>query len=230
VSANKKLDRYLGKLSPKQVAQGIYSANANAKRLLIDAEILCQNGRYPSAVGVAILAIEEAGKEPVLRSLALARNNEDLKISWKDYRTHTEKNRLVALPNLLSTGARKLEEFRPLFTESEYPQLIENLKQISFYTDCLGKAHWSCPAEVIDEKQAKQIIAFTKIVVEVKHDVTEKEIELFLKHIGPVWKKDIELMKTALKNYFRELHSIGLLKGSIENAMSFVDGNKEWVH
>jgi len=228
--ADKKLDRYFGRLSPKQIALGINLANANAKRLLIDAELLCQNGRYPSAVGLAILAIEEAGKESVLRSVALARNNEDLKVSWKDYRTHTQKNRLLALPNLLSSGARKLEDFRPLFEESEYPQLIENLKQISFYTDCLGKAHWSSPAEVIDEKQAQQIIAFTKILIEIKREITDQEIKLLIKHIGPVWKRDMGLMKTALKNYFMELHNMGLLKGSIEYTLGFVDDKKDWLH
>jgi len=56
-------------------------------------------------------AIEEAGKEPVLRSVALARNAEELKISWKNYRTHKEKNRLLAVPNFTAWGAKKIEDY-----------------------------------------------------------------------------------------------------------------------
>jgi AbiV family abortive infection protein len=67
-------------------------ANSNAERLLNDAELLYENGRYASAVGLAVLAVEEAGKEAMLRSLALARNANELKEAWRDYRTHTSKN------------------------------------------------------------------------------------------------------------------------------------------
>lgn len=230
MSANQKLNRYLGRLSSAQIAQGINCANANAKRLLADAELLCQNGRYPSAVGMAILAIEEAGKEPVLRTVALARNAEELKTSWKDYRTHTEKNRLLAVLNITASGANKLEDYKPLFFGHEYPQLIENLKQVSFYTDCLEKAHWSTPTEVIDEKMAKQIVVCAKLIIDAKHVVAEKEIELLLKHLRPVWKIDFKLMKAAMKDYLIEMLRLGLIEGSAEDVISFVDGKKDRVH
>ena len=55
----KKLDQYRGQLSASQAAEGINSAIHNAKRLADDAEFLLKNGRYPSAVSLAILSIEE---------------------------------------------------------------------------------------------------------------------------------------------------------------------------
>ena len=38
--------------------------------------------------------------------------------------------------------------------DSDHPYVLDQLKQIAFYTDCLGDAHWSIPDEVIDESPA----------------------------------------------------------------------------
>lgn len=227
--AAEKLDRYVGKLSAEQIVKGINCAIRNSMRLLQDAESLCHNNRYPSAVALAILAIEEASKVSLLRGLAVARSIEDVRDSWKEYRTHTRKNQLLAMPDFVASGARCLEDFKPLCAESEYPQLIENLKQISIYSDCLGKAHWSIPSEVIDEKLATQIVALAKALIGNKEEITEKEIEIWIKHVGPVWKHDMELMKAAVKNYFIEMHDQGLLKSDIADALRFIDGKKYWI-
>jgi hypothetical protein len=69
----KKLDSYKGKLSADQVAAGINAATKNAKRLSEDAALLFEAGRFPSAVSLAILSIEESGKASILRSLRLPR-------------------------------------------------------------------------------------------------------------------------------------------------------------
>lgn len=98
-----KLDRYVGKLSADQIVKGINCAISNSIRLIQDAESLCQKSSYPSAVALAILAIEEAGKVSVLRGLAVARSNEDVKDSWKEYRTHTRKNQMLAMPDFMAS-------------------------------------------------------------------------------------------------------------------------------
>ena len=230
MSGNYRLDQYKGRLTPSQIAEGINRAFSNAIRLVQDAELLCQNQRYPSAVGLAILAIEESGKVAVLRRLAVARNEVELKECWKGYRTHTEKSILFPMPDLVLAGAKTLEEFRPMFSESEFPQVVENLKQLSLYTDCLASAHWSTPVEVADEELAKKVLSIAKSLIGNEREVTEKEMELWIKHIGPVWKAEMEMMKTGLRNYFIELHRLGLLKGKIEDCLAFVDGKKDWVH
>ena len=230
MSANMKSNRYCGKLGPVQISQGMNCANANAKRLLEDAELLFQNGRYPSAVGLAILAIEEAGKEAMLRCLSVARNAEELKSSWKDFRTHTSKNWLAALPRLISSGALNLEDFASLFKDPKYSQSIENLKQISIYSDCIDDARWSSPGEVVDEKVARSVVAAARLAVKGKSLVTEKEVELWIKHIGPVWKQDLGKMETALKDWFADLARLGLFKGSLDSATRFIDGKKRWVN
>ena len=73
------LAEYSGKLSPKQIADGMNAANANAKRLMNDAKILLEKGSIPSAAALAILSIEETGKLSLLRGTRCrARRKEDL--------------------------------------------------------------------------------------------------------------------------------------------------------
>ncbi len=88
--------------------------------------------------------------------------------------------------------------------DAEHPYILDNLKQIGFYTDCLGNAHWSIPEEVIDEGIAKMVIYLAKIFVS-KKEITEKEMELWIKHLGPVWKKDMRWMQQALDNWYHEM-------------------------
>ena len=52
----------------------------------------------------------------------------------------------------------KLDDFRSIFDDaSDHPFLLDQLKQLGFYTDCLGQAHWAIPANSIDEKLAKDV-------------------------------------------------------------------------
>ena len=70
----RRLNQYCGPLSPSQIAAGINAARANAMRLLEDAKLLAGSGRYASATALAILSIEEGGKDGILRELSYARN------------------------------------------------------------------------------------------------------------------------------------------------------------
>ena len=214
----KKLDSYKGKLSAQQVAAGINAAIQNAKRLFEDASVLFEAGRFPSAAAFAILSIEESGKVSILRSLALAKTSEEIADAWRDYRSHTKKNASWLLPQLAEQGARKLDDFKPLFEEtSDHPYVLDQLKQIAFYTDCLGGAHWSMPQEVIDGALAKMLIQVARVLAKDKQ-VSKTEVDLWIKHIGPVWKRDPSWMKQALCNWYQEMQDAGLAPAG-ENEM-----------
>lgn len=205
---------------PSQIAAGMNAAQENAIQLLEDAELLFNSSRYPRATSLAILSIEESGKVSILRELALAKGATEVKKIWQSYRSHTKKNASWILPELVSRGARKLEDFREIFLESaEHPALLENLKQISFYTDCLGKAHWSKPSEVIDRDLAKLIIDISRLMLG-KNQHTAREIELWIQHIKPVWKGSMEDMKNALYEWFKAMAKEELLA---EGELSVVD-------
>ena len=223
--AKKRLDQYKGNLSARKIAQGINAALQNAKRLADDAELLLENKRYPSAACLAILSIEESGKSSILRELSVARDGKDLKESWKRYRTHTSKNAAWILADLLKSGARKLVDFRPMFeNDAVHPFLLDQVKQIVFYTDCLGNSNWSIPENAIDEGLSKMLVGLAKVFASNKR-MTEKEIELWIKHIGPVWKQNMGWMQQALKNWYGEMQECGLATEG-ENAMEeFIRGN-----
>ena len=206
----KKLDAYRGKLSPVEIAKGITVAALNSRRLAKDAATLLAAGSFPTAASVAILAIEEAGKASILRSLALARSDAEIKKEWKAYRTHTSKNVAWLLPALAAAGAKKLDDLRPLFDEkSDHPFVLDQLKQLGFYTDCLGNGHWSIPAEVIDEDLARMLVSVADMLAKDK-EISVQEIQLWIEHVGPVWRRDPAWMKTALTNWYAAMQAAGL--------------------
>jgi AbiV family abortive infection protein len=220
----KKLDSYTGRLTPVQIATGMNAAAANALRLAEDAEILLKKHRYPTAASLAVLSIEEAGKVAILRSLSLAKTNADLLDGWKQYRSHARKNVSGLFPQLFAAGARKLEDFRPMFEENaEHTHLLDQLKQLGFYTDCLGKAHWSSPNAVIDGTLAHMLVKTAKLLATHKSEHTQKEVDLWVEHMGPVWKKDLHSMKRALASWYSAMKACGLFPEGSNEMAKFID-------
>jgi AbiV family abortive infection protein len=174
----KSLDQYKGRLSPEQIAEGMNAAVRNATRLVDDANLLLQRKRFRSAVALAILAIEEAGKSPILRRMSVVQDDpKALKDCWRDYRSHTKKYVSWLLPQLYVDGARRLDDLYSLHAEgASHPFALEQLKQISLYTDCLGNAHWSIPEDEIDEQRAKMLVQNSRVLV--------KHPELDLSHLS----------------------------------------------
>jgi AbiV family abortive infection protein len=206
----KKLDAYRGRLSAARIAEGMNAAAKNARRLSEDAAILLAAGRFPTAGSVAVLAIEEAGKVSILRALALAASDAEAAEAWKDYRSHTRKNVAWLLPELAAAGARKLDDLRPLFDEtSDHPFVLDQIKQLGFYTDCLGKAHWAIPSDTIDEGLARILVRIAQLFAR-DREYSQKEVKLWIEHIGPIWKKDPSWMKQALVNWYAAMQVAGL--------------------
>jgi len=122
--------------------------------------------------------------------------------------------------DLIAKGARKLDDFRPMFDpESNHPEVLDQIKQLGFYTDCLDNADWSLPNEVVDEQLAKTLVDASRVLTASEREVTPQEIDLWVKHIGPVWKGHFSWMEKALENYHEEMQSSGLVPSG-DNAMS----------
>ncbi|HYX71947.1 MAG TPA: hypothetical protein VE732_04195, partial [Nitrososphaera sp.] len=71
--------------------------------------------------------------------------------------------------------------------------------------------------EVIDEAIAKMLVEVAKIFAK-DRETTTKEIELWIKHLGPVWMTNSASMKEALANWYAEMQQIGLAP-EVKNAM-----------
>jgi AbiV family abortive infection protein len=185
-----------------------------------DAALLLERARFPTAASVAALAIEEAGNPQILRQIALARNDREAAEAWRDYRCHTRKNAVWIFVDLVAGGARKLDDFKAVFDpNSDHPSVLDQVKQLGIYTDCLRGAKWSLPSAIIDESLARRLVTTATILATSQREVTETEIELWVKHIGPVWKGELSWMQKGLENWYAAMQTSGLVpKG--ENVMA----------
>lgn len=207
----KKLDAYRGRLDPAKIANGMNAARTNATRLIQDAELLLEHSRWPAAAALAILAIEEAGKITILRRMSTAKADSEVADVWREYRSHTSKNLAWIVPQLAVAGARTLDQFAPAFdANSDHPYVLDQLKQIAFYTDCLGAAHWSEPQELIDENLARTLVRIARVLSASERRFSEKEIQLWIEYMGPVEKTDGSGMKSALIAWGRAMKAAGL--------------------
>jgi len=188
------------------------AAIENARRLAGAASLLLEHCDYALAASLAALSIEEAGKLTILRSLAVARDDQEVLECWREYRSHTKKNVMWPFMDLLAKGARRLDDFAPLFDpDGGHPFLLDQVKQIGFYSDCLGQAHWSIPGSAIDEDLAKMLVATAHILTE-SQTVTPTEIDLWIKHMGPVWKASKEQMQSAIVKWYEAMQAQALME------------------
>lgn len=181
------LKGYHGPLNSEQIAEGINVARRNAYRLLNDAKLLLDMHRYPTATALAVLSIEESGKVSILRGLIGQTSEETLRNQWRAYRDHRSKNGAYILPDLISKGARYLDDLWEVVNRNgEHTSILNSVKQLGFYTDCYGKAHWSEPEKVIDNNLAQSIVQTAKLLARPENVVTVREIELWESLVVPV--------------------------------------------
>lgn len=215
----KPIRRYDGSLTAEQVANGMNMAARNAGRLAEDAKRLFDVGSYPTACSLAVLAIEEAGKLSVLRGIAAAPDAATLKARWKEYRSHRSKNAMWIIADLAAKGAKTLSELRQIYDpDSDHPDVLDVVKQLGFYTDCYGNAHWSEPTEVIDEKLAETILSVAQVLVP-KRATSTREIELWVHHVGDRWGAP-EMLQGSVE-FHRAMADEGMSEHSIEEVEAF---------
>lgn len=215
--------QFKSQLTPKKAAKGIKLANENARELYKDAKILFKKDRIERSVSLSILAIEEAGKSRILKEILLIEDPKELKKAWQDYRKHTAKNLSWIVPSLFIGGARKLDEFRTAFESTEsHGQDIDNIKQLSLYTDIFGKGVWSHPKKAISKKFAAMILEFANVLTK-KRKIgieTERGLELWVKHMKPTWDdQNMDEMKKALINCYKEAEAEGIIEEGEANKM-----------
>ena len=213
---NKPPLRYRGRLSPAQIASGINAAHANAKRLVIDSAIMLAAERYPSASALAILAIEEAGKEKILRQLAISTSDAQVVKAWKDFRDHAKKNtHWQEFVRILLNGPFKVN-LPPLSAEEAMlPSIIEDVKQLCIYTDFefIGEEHWSEPERLVSKEGASKFVQMAQIVVGMLHVCSVREIELYIEYLAGHALQSEEDLKTALVVLWDALQAEGLVAG-----------------
>lgn len=221
----KPLQQYRGTLTASEIAAGMNAASRNAMRLVEDAKLLIDAGRFPTACSLAILAIEERGKTSILRGLAIAPDSKALQEAWSDYRNHHSKNAMWIFIELVTKGARKLSEFSCIFEpNSEHPSLIDAIKQLGFYTDCYVKGRWSEPSDAINEEFARMMTHTAELLCS-ERDVTPREVELWIEHVGP--HHGTGRMTQGLLDFAQAMEEEGLGKLSVDQMSTFVLGRSD---
>jgi AbiV len=62
-------------------------------------------------------------------------------------------------------GARKLDDFASLVVDdAQRAALLDQVKQIALYTDCLGNRNWSNPETVITKDLATQVVRIAELL------------------------------------------------------------------
>lgn len=222
-----KLSQYSGKLDAKQIALGMNAARRNARRLADDAKSLFDITRYQTAAAIAILSIEESGKVSILRGLALAPDSASRRKLWKDYRSHRRKNGAWIIPELFLKGARTLESLQCVVDPSaEHTALLDQVKQIALYTDCLGAAHWSEPLNVIDKNLSGSLVNTADLLAK-GTTVTEREIELWIEYMAPTYGASLAYQKHSLSKWYAAMRENDLWEDGTISLDTFLWGNEK---
>jgi len=96
-----------------------------------------------------------------------------------------------------------------------------HIRNIIYEIDHLGNAHWSNPADVIDKELASSLVRVANLMARGK-EFTQLEVELWIKHIGPVWKGHKEHMEHALVQWYREMQEKGLTEKGDNEMEKFI--------
>jgi AbiV family abortive infection protein len=215
-------NQYCGPLTPAEIAAGMNAARENAARLSNDARLLFENERYASSLALAILAVEESGKESVLRGLAAAASDAEVQKAWRSYRSHTSKNAHWAMFNYFFKGARKLGDFLPVFESgAEHTHTLDRAKQLSIYTDMSKKGFWAKPTKIVTKGMAEGILNIAEMLSKGR-EVSCEEMELWAEYLKPVWRISNGARQTALIGWDKEMRKRGLTPADTITMEEFV--------
>jgi AbiV family abortive infection protein len=221
VAKKKFSTQYVGPLTAKEIAGGMNAARENAQRLYEDAESLFKAKRYPSACALAVLSIEESGKPSILRRMGSTADPAQLKALWREYRTHTAKNRLWIIGDLARAGARTIGDMKRIVDQdSDHPELLDYIKQLSFYSDCYIREEWATPEAIVDREMTQGIMRAAKALLGKKRKHTQREIELWVEHVGAA--TDGPESAPGVLKFYEAMIAEGLEDTSIENVRAFL--------
>jgi AbiV family abortive infection protein len=212
--------QFTQKISLEKAVEISNGAIENAKSLYEDAKLLFENEKYPRAIALAILSIEESGKPSIIRNIILEEDAKEISHLWKSYRKHQDKNSMWIVPELIINGAKTLENLRKVVdSKSDHPQTLDNLKQLCFYSDVFTKGKLSLPINVANKEIAFSILQIAK--ANIKGTLDNKDsLEIWVKHLKPVWKKGMIEMKNGLINCYLELEDKKLIDQGMASKMA----------
>ena len=205
----KNLKQYSGQLSVAQIATGMNHCQNNAARLLQAARTLYKAKDYATSVSLAVLAIEEAGKLPILRRMLTAVDEDEVRQCWKEFRSHCLKNGQAKFLACIQSTVR-LDDLRCTVEKTDENQKLDDLKQIGFYVDCAGNAEWMSPEGTINDEIAAALVLIASIVCSSGKPTRVRELELWKETVGTCPYGTLSEMKKQVVEWHRRMEEEGL--------------------
>lgn len=209
---------YEGPLTPAETAEGIRVALENMADLIADAGLLFEAGRYARSISLAVLAIEEFGKVAILRGILVAKDAATLKQEWRKYRSHSAKNRMWLLPQMLTPGNRFLDhsigDFESLLDDKAgHSVLLDTVKQSGFYTGINASKGWMHPRHTFDETSARSILETARWFKASDPQIcTEAELALWKGHMERIQTApDASSLRRIVGEYYADAAAQGLI-------------------
>ena len=169
---------YRGNMSVSDILDGMERIDQNAADLLEDARLMFDNGRYPRAASLAVLALEEHAKRSLLVVYRLISEDPKLrKRFWREYRDHKAKSSFLV--RRLNFFGRVSDEREPELTRS-FGEWADFVKQCGFYADCYqdGGAghHWATPSEAVGREVAEWFIDIASKTIRAESEKSAAEL------------------------------------------------------
>lgn len=191
------------------IANGINSVRLSGARLARDAQLLLEQGSHATAFSLAVLALEEFGKERLFMMLAIETDEKERSELWSQFRSHHAKNIVTVAAQRINKGAKNLNELLLSKAERErYSDQIERRKQQGVYSEWKGNVRFSDPNNEITPQEAKEMVENARSFCpenRTNQSISKEEIELYIKHVQPAWASgNKSAIKQALIQYNKE--------------------------
>ena len=205
----KNIKQYSGRLTVAQIAAGMNHCRDSATRLLQAARTLYEAKDYATTVSLAVLAIEEAGKLPILRRMLTVADDAEMRQCWKEFRSHCLKNGQAKFPACVNSTVG-LDDLRCTVEVTQENQKLDDLKQLGLYVDCAGDAEWVSPIESITGEIAAAMVLIAAIVCSAGGLTTVRELEIWQETVGACPYGPLSEMKNQIVRWRRRLEKEGL--------------------
>ena len=206
---------FRGKLFPEQASQAIAAAISCANEHFKTAELLYEHGRFAHCVSSSVLAIEEAGKLPLIMHILLFTEPSE---KWREYSNHLAKTRHLNFGieqqtkiNFPVAPPGLAEHIGNLGPASE---TLEKTKQRASYSDCItvkGKCHVHDPSNVEWKEIAKYVLDDARVFVRSLRPKTAAELSIWLSH-AKACQKEGRAFDSELPSLERSLREAGFIK------------------
>jgi AbiV family abortive infection protein len=179
---------YTNDITPKQAASAMQAARMNAVELMDTAEILYNLKRFSHSLVFSTLAIEEAGKLPILQTILCGYGDKRSDL-WRSFRSHRAKTGTLNIGIFARVRVEypeiSIDDAKEIANRGPTPDDLENDKQHAIYSDCLEiSEEFVChlPKNVDWRKQAFSRLSEARAIISPLKDRTPEELAVWKKH------------------------------------------------